>query len=63
MNKITFRAFRRHMLESGLEVRRLERVPVRGLKRLAAVPILGEAFTQSVRCHAVKAPATASFEA
>ncbi len=54
LNRITFERFRDAAGHAGFDVRRLERIPVRGLGLLAATPGVGRLFTFGVKCHLIK---------
>ena len=54
LNRITFSRFRRAIRHANLKIRRLERLPVKGLKLASRLPLLGNLFTFGVACHLVK---------
>jgi len=56
LNMMTFKQFRHAVRDAGLEVARLERIPVRAQHWLAAMPLIGDYFTFGVDCH-LKRPA------
>ena len=51
LNRITFARFKQAAQDSGLEVERLERIPVRGLRTLAHLPVVGNLLTFGIDCH------------
>ncbi|MCC6580212.1 MAG: class I SAM-dependent methyltransferase [Phycisphaeraceae bacterium] len=54
LNRVTFGRFRRAVRQSGLLIRRLDRVPVRQCAMLAKLPLVGDLLTFGVDCHLVK---------
>ena len=54
LNRKRFADFERSIIRAGLEIVRLERVPVRGLQRLAKLPFVGDLLTFGVDCTARK---------
>lgn len=51
LNRITVRRFKQAVQASGLEIDRLERIPVRGLHTLANLPVVGNLLTFGIDCH------------
>ena len=58
LNRITYARFKRAVRGSGLAIQRCERVPVRGLYRMASLPVVGNLLTFGIDCH-LRRPATA----
>ncbi|MBI1338270.1 MAG: methyltransferase domain-containing protein [Phycisphaera sp.] len=57
LNRVTFARFKGCVIEAGLEIDKLERTPVRGLRALAylpGVPGVGDLFTFGIDCRLVK---------
>lgn len=54
LNRITFSRFSECVAQSGLSVRRLQRIPVRNQRMLAQLQMLGDLFTFGIDCHLIK---------
>jgi SAM-dependent methyltransferase len=54
LNRITFGKFRAAVRAVGFEAKTLRRVPVRRLRWLSAIPVVGDLATFGIECHLVK---------
>lgn len=54
LNRMRFGRFQAAVMSAGFDVVRLARIPVRGLHRLAALPMLGDLLTFGIDCHVRK---------
>lgn len=54
LNRITFKGFQAAAQASGLSIKKLERIPVRKLRALSQLPLLGDLLTFGIDCHLVR---------
>ncbi|WP_432797497.1 class I SAM-dependent methyltransferase [Poriferisphaera sp. WC338] len=54
LNKMRFKGFESAVSEAGLGVVRCDRIAVKGLKRLAKLPLIGDLLTFGIDCHLVR---------
>ena len=54
LNKLTFSQFRNAVRQSRLQPERLNRIPVKGLRLMASLPIIGNLVTFGIDCHLTK---------
>lgn len=54
LNRITFKRFKNDIASSKLQVKKLDRIPVRNLHFLSKLPVLNDLLTFGIDCHLVK---------